>query len=303
MNTNEPVVEVRDLRKSFGEAEAVRGVTFSVERGSIFGLIGANGSGKSTTLRCILGLLQPDEGTATVFGADSRSLPKEVRRRVGYLSEKAFPFQDLFVPEILGIQAALFPHWDGAKAEALMKRMRIPTDRLLQGMSFGERRRAELFLALSPDPELLVLDDPWLGLDAAVRRDFLLATLEMTREQGKTVLFTSHVLTDVERVADRVAILRRGTVRTMDDLDALKARTRRLVFSLPAGADPAGVAVPGEISRSTLHGTLTVVTDAWRPDLEARLAERHGPVGVETLNLEALFVEVVGADDGESGED
>ena len=288
------VAEVRELRKTLGRKEAVRGITFELQPGSILGLIGPNGSGKTTTLKCLLGLLRPDFGSCRVLGADSAALPRPIRRRVGYLSEKPFPWQDLPVPDLLAFVASLHDAWDGARVAALGKRMGVAMDRPLAAMSFGERRRAELFLALAPDPELLVLDDPWLGVDARVRRDFLLVMLEEAREKGRSVLFTSHILTDVERVADRVGILVDGAFRTLDDLDALKARVRRLVVELRPGAKPDDVSVPGEVSRSVEDGVVSVVTERWAPGLEEAVAARCGRVTVEPLNLEAAFVELTG---------
>jgi ABC-2 type transport system ATP-binding protein len=289
-----PVLEVKDLKKTMGSVDAVRGLSFSVGKGSIYGLIGPNGSGKTTAIKCLLGLLRPEAGECRVLGEDSKSLSRACRQRVGYLSEKPFPWQDLVVPDLLRFLAALFDRWDGPRMEALGKRMGVALDRPLNAMSFGERRKAELFLALAPDPEVLVLDDPWLGVDARVRRDFLLALLEETRERGRTVLFTSHILTDVEKVADRVAILVNGTIRTEDDMDALKARVKRIVIELRPGVSPDEVVVAGEVSRALAGGVLTLVTSAFAPDVEARLAERFGRVTVEPLNLEAAFVELTG---------
>jgi ABC-2 type transport system ATP-binding protein len=289
-----PILEIRDLKKTMGSVEAVRGLSLRVEKGSIFGLIGPNGSGKTTAIKCLLGLLRPEAGECRVLGEDSKSLSRACRQRLGYLSEKPFPWQDLAVPDLLRFLAALFDRWDGPRVEAMAKRMGVALDRPLAAMSFGERRKAELFLALAPDPEVLVLDDPWLGVDARVRRDFLLALLEETRERGRTVLFTSHILTDVEKVADRVAILVNGAIRTEDDMDALKARVKRIVIELRPGVSPDEVVVAGEVSRSLAGGVLTLVTSAFAPDVEARLADRFGRVTVEPLNLEAAFVELTG---------
>jgi len=294
MSEGGAVVEVRDLRKTLGSKEAVRGISFSVDPGSILGLVGPNGSGKTTTLKCLLGLLRPDAGECRVLGADSRSLPRAVRQRIGYLSEKPFPWQDLPVPDLLRFVASLYDSWDAGRVDALARRMGVALDLPLAAMSFGERRRAELFLALAPDPEVLVLDDPWLGVDARVRRDFLLVMLEEARERGRTVVFTSHILTDVERVADRVGVLVDGSFRVLDDLDALRARVRRLVVELRPGVAPESVVVPGEIARSVEERTVTVVTERFGPEVERALTERCGGVAVEPLNLEAAFIELVG---------
>jgi len=289
--TNDVAVRAEGLTKRLGATDAVRDVSFDVHAGSVFGLIGRNGSGKTTTIRMLLGLLRPDAGRSSVFGEDSLELSAAARRRIGYLSEEEFPYDDLPVPELLEWLSAFFPAWDWDRAERWVKRFEVSRTKLLKEMSKGERRRAELILVLAQDPDLLVLDDPALGLDATVRRDFLSAALEMARDEGKTVLFTSHVLTDVERVVDTVAFLERGALRTCAPLDEVKARTKRLV--LP-GAAMADVVVPGEVRRRTEGGDLVVVTEAFGPALEATLRARHPSLAVEDLNLEEIFVEVLG---------
>jgi len=280
------------VSKSFGGSKALEGFSLEVPAGSVFGLLGRNGTGKTTAVRILLGLLRPDAGRSEVLGEDSLRLPRGVRRRVGYLSEEAFPYDDLEMPRLLRFVSAFFERWDMERCERLAKRMEVRRDVPLKEMSLGERRRAELFLALAQDPEILVLDDPWLGLDAVARRDFLETALEAAREEGKTLLFTSHVLTDVERIVDRVAILREGRVRTASGLDDLKARTKRVILDLPGGGDGGGIVVPGEVARRREAGSLVVVTEGRSPGLEARLAAGGAEVRVEDLGLEEIFIEL-----------
>lgn len=292
--SGEAAVVAEHLARRLDDVEAVRDVSFTVERGSVFGLVGRNGSGKTTTIRLLLGLLQPDAGRSTVLGADSLALPAAVRRRIGYLSEEPFPYDDLPVPETLEWLSAFFPAWSWDRARRWVERFDVPRMQALKEMSKGERRRAELLLVLAQDPDLLVLDDPALGLDATVRRDFLAAALEVVRDEGKTVLFTSHVLTDVERVVDTVAFLDRGTVRACAPLEDVKARTKRLVFPETTVDALAPVVVPGEVARRAEGGDVVVVTEAFGPALEARLRAAHPRLAVEDLNLEDVFVEVLG---------
>ena len=288
------VVRAEGLTKRLGETDAVHDLSFDVREGAVFGLVGRNGAGKTTTLRMLLGLLRPDAGRSTVFGEDSLDLSAAARRRIGYLSEEEFPYADLPVPELLEWLSAFFPAWDWDRAERWVKRFDVSRSKLLNEMSKGERRRAELILVLAQDPDLLVLDDPALGLDATVRRDFLTAALEMARDDGKTVLFTSHVLTDVERVVDTVAFLERGALRSCGALDDVKARTKRIVLPGAAAAD---VVVPGEVRRRKDGRDLVVVTEAFGPALEATLRAKHPSLEVEDLNLEEIFVEVLGRPD------
>ena len=287
------VVEAIQLRKQFGARDAVADVSLSVPDGSVFGLVGRNGAGKTTTIRLLLGLLRPDAGHSSIFGEDSLELSRPCRRRIGYLSEEPLPFDDLPLPGLLRYVSAFFETWDWAYSESLTERLDVPRDRTLKQMSRGERRRAELLLVLAQRPDLLILDDPWLGLDAAIRREFLVTALELARDEGKTVLFTSHVLSDVERIVDRIALLDKGVVRSGGTLDEVKARTKRLVLGVN-GTDPRRVVVPGEVSRSVDGDDLVVVTEAFTPALEEKLRATATRVEVTHLNLEEIFCELVG---------
>jgi ABC-2 type transport system ATP-binding protein len=292
------VIEAEGLTRSFGSTEAVKDLSFRVEAGSVYGLLGKNGSGKTTTIRLLLGLLAPDGGWSRVLGEDSRDLSPGCRQRIGYLSEEPFPYQDLPLPALLRFVAAFFPRWDWDHTNALLRRFAVPTDKPLSGMSAGQRRLCELLLVLAQKPDLLVLDDPAMGLDVTVRREFLWAALEVARDEGKAVLFTSHVLTDVERVVDTVGVLESGRLCVQAPLEELQARMKRLLFELPVAAAPDPPAVAGELSRKRSGRDVVVVTGAYTPELEAELRRAGGLAAVEDMNLEDIFIAIV---DGKAG--
>ncbi|MEM6674620.1 MAG: ABC transporter ATP-binding protein [Planctomycetota bacterium] len=290
---SDAVIQAAGLRKSYGDKEAVRGLDFEVERGRIFGLIGPNGAGKSSTIRMLMGLSRPDEGSVRVFGEEATRMQRATRQRIGYLSEQSIEDHGLPLSGLLRYHSAFFPTWDWDRVDELARRIDVPRDRPLDEMSAGQRRRCELVLTLAHDPDLLVLDDPTVGLDATVRRDFLWAALELARDDGKTIVFTSHVLHDVERIVDTVAILRDGRLAAYDELDALLGRTKRVVLR-----DAAGAEVPtldGELSRESRGSDLVVVTERFDDALERELRGRHDAI-VENLNLEELFCEHAGAE-------
>jgi ABC-2 type transport system ATP-binding protein len=302
MNGEAFVIEAHDLTRSFGTVEAVNGLSFRVAPGSVYGLLGKNGSGKTTTIKMLLGLLWPDRGTSSVLGEPSRRLSPDCRRRIGYLSEEPFPYADLPVPALLRFVSAFFPHWDWGYTNGLVERFAVPLDRPLQSMSAGERRKCELLLVLAQKPDLLILDDPALGLDVTVRREFLWAALEVARDEGKAVLFTSHVLTDVERVVDTVGVLDGGRLLLQAPLEELQERTKRLVFSLPGVGVPGPAVVDGELSRERRGKDVLVVTADYTPQLEARLRDSAYLSAVEDLNLEDIFVALVGTKTGAASE-
>ena len=220
------------------------------------------------------------------------------RQRIGYLSEEsAYTIHsDLPITESLEFQSHFFEVWDWDWCRHLIDKMRVAPDKTLGDMSKGERRKAELLLALAHKPDLLILDDPAVGLDVTVRRDILWVTLEAAKQEGKTIIFTSHILQDVERVVDDILILDQGKVRLAGQMEDLKARTKRLVLAGVDGMDP----LPGEISRKQLGRDLVLVTDQFTPKLEADLHERCPGLQVEDMNLEDIFCEVIGDQDQEA---
>jgi ABC-2 type transport system ATP-binding protein len=283
-------IRAEGLCRKYGKKVALRDLDLEVPEGSVFGLVGPNGSGKTTAIRCILGLLRPNRGRVTVFGEPSVALSPETRRRIGYLSEEPFPYDDLPVDDLLRFVSAFFPAWDWERSRDLLERMEVPRTQVLREMSAGQRRRAELLLALAQDPDLLVLDDPTAGLDVTVRRDFLRGALELAREEGKTVLFTSHILTDVERIVDTIGFLVGGTMRLVAPLDELKGRTKRIVFE----GDDAPPRLAGELAREAVPGGTAVVTGEFGDRLADRLRAQRGPYHVEDMDLEDIFLAVVG---------
>ncbi len=285
MNT-EPVVSTHNLCRSFGVTRAVNNLTLEVPQESVFGLIGPNGSGKTTAIRLILGLLEPDSGESVVFGEPSPELRSRTRQRIGYLTEEPLPFGSQSVDALLKYISCFFDHWDWDYAKRERRRFDIPGDKPLDQLSFGQRRRAELLLVLAQKPDLLILDDPTIGLDASVRRDFLYTALEAAQEEGRTVLFTSHVLHDVERVVDRVGIITSGSMDEVAELDDLKTRTKRLVLR----ADANEADIPGLVSCHRNGTLLFAVTSRFDQELATSLRARYGELEVEDINLEDIFL-------------
>ena len=217
MSTNhesgpENVVEVRDLARRFGAKVALNGVSLAVPRGQVFGLVGANGAGKTTLIRHVLGLLRPTAGRVSVFGRDPVADPVGVLSRVGYLSEENDLPGWMRVGELMRYSRAFYPGWDDAYAEELRAMFALDPAAKIKTLSKGQKARAGLVVALAYRPELLVLDEPSSGLDPIVRRDILGAVLRTIADEGRTVLFSSHLLEEVEQVADHVTMIRQGEV-------------------------------------------------------------------------------------------
>jgi ABC-2 type transport system ATP-binding protein len=302
MSGEEIVVQATGLRKNYDGLTAVDGLSFEVRRGSIYGLLGPNGSGKTTTLKLLLGLFWPDKGTSEIFGESSKALSWRCRQRIGWLSEEKFPYDNLPLPDLLKFVSAFFENWDWNYARELLKKFEVPADRPLSSLSHGERRKAELLTVLAQKPDLLILDDPAVGLDTIMRREFLWAALEVAADENCTVLFTSHILTDVERVVDTVGLMRKGKMYRSGALDELKARTKRLVFrniEETGTMDSTLPPVAGEVSRRRVGSDLLVITEAFDAEYVAALRAAGACAEVEDLALEDIYCELIG--DGEKG--
>ncbi len=224
------VVRVEGVVRRFGARTALAGATLAVPRGGVFGLIGVNGSGKTTLIKHVLGLLRPQEGTVCTFGIDPVADPVSVLKRIGYLSEENDLPGWMRVGELFRYVAAFYPDWDARFAEELRQRFALDAGAKVAGLSRGQKARAGLVTALAHRPELLVLDEPSSGLDPLVRRDILGAVVRTVAEEGRTVLFSSHLLDEVERVADRVAILNAGRVVYSATVEEFAERHRRLTL-------------------------------------------------------------------------
>lgn len=223
-----PAICIEGLTKRFGRCVAVDGLDLRVETGSVFGLVGQNGAGKTTTLRCILDLLRPTAGRITVLGDDSVADSVAIRARVGYLPEETDSWGWMTVAECLWFHSGFYASWDAALAEDLRERLGLDPARKLRALSRGTRAKVNLIAALAHRPELLILDDPTSGLDPVVRREFLEAMIETVNAEGNTVLLSTHLLHEMERVADRVAVLHEGRLLLSAQIDELKERYKKL---------------------------------------------------------------------------
>ena len=225
-----PIVEIEKLTRHFDAKVAIHELSLTIPRGGVFGLIGGNGAGKTTLLRHILGMLKAQSGFVKVFGLDPVANPVGVLGRIGYLSEDRNLPNWMRVRELMRYTQAFHPGWDEAYAEELREAFDLDPKARVKNLSRGQRARAGLLIALAHRPDLLVLDEPSSGLDPVVRRDILGAIIRTIGEEGRTVLFSSHLLDEVERVADRVAIIHQGKIMLAASMDEIKETHRRLTL-------------------------------------------------------------------------
>ena len=223
---SESVITISALTRHFGGKTALSAVSLSVACGAVYGLVGANGAGKTTLIKHILGLLRAESGSVRVFGLDPVADPVGVLSRIGYLSEENDLPGWMRVEELIRYQRAFYPRWDDAYAEELRQTFALETTAKIKILSKGQKARAGLLIALAHRPELLVLDEPSSGLDPIVRRDILGAVIRTIADEGRTVLFSSHLLEEVEQVADHVTMISEGRIVLSAPLEDIKESHR-----------------------------------------------------------------------------
>jgi ABC-2 type transport system ATP-binding protein len=289
------VIEARGLTRYFGRRCAVDGLSFRVPRGSVFAFIGRNGAGKTTTIRMILGLLEPTRGSSAVLGCDCTALPPEVRGRIGYMAEGHPVYAWMRVGQYARFQRGFYRHWNQDVFAAVIDYFAMDPRTKAGDLSHGQRAGLHLAMTLAIEPELLVLDDPATGLDPAARRSLLEAMLYFTRSRERTIFFSSHLLDDVERVADHVAVLDYSVLRACCSVETFCDRVRRLVARFPDGPPRDLPAVPGLLRVSRAENELALVV-ANPDDRTRRHLESLGALAVDEqpLSLEDALIAYVG---------
>jgi len=282
---NHPAIRVSNVRKKFRDHDVLNGLTFEVPVGQTFAFLGRNAAGKTTTIRMLLGLLSPDEGSISVLGINPQTNPLAVRRRVGYLAEDQQMFGWMTVEQIVQFTAPFYDTWDAALATQYLQQFELPRGTKIKHLSKGQNVRLGLVLALAHRPELVILDDPVLGLDPIMRKEFNRDLIAHLQGEGRTVLYSSHLLYEVEPVADAVGILHRGQIVRQGTTDGLRDQVKRLL--IPAGsADrlPAlkllDVATMGERTAVTVDDAPSAIAALHRTGIEPEIVD---------LNLDEIF--------------
>jgi ABC-2 type transport system ATP-binding protein len=234
-----PIIRLASISKRFGKTAVLERLDWQIMPGQVIGLLGRNGAGKSTLLECLLGLRETDGGSVTIYGEDVNALSDATRARIGYVPQKSDLFEWMTPRQMLDYFKALYPRWNEARVNGLLERWGF--DKAMQGkpiskLSGGEQQRLSIIRALGPEPDLLILDEPVASLDPVGRRDFLRELIGGVVERGTTVVFSTHILSDLERVVLDVAFLKDGKIALQGPLDDLLEGARRVA---EPGAVPA----------------------------------------------------------------
>ena len=290
---SEIVLTTENLTKYYGDLLALDHLNLQVPRGCIYGLLGRNGSGKTTAIKLMLGLLSPTAGSARLLGCDSQEISPEVRQRIGYVTEGHRLPGWMRIRDLERFQRAFFPgQWDSSLFGEMLNYFGLSPKHKIKRISNGQRGQISLALAMAPNPELLLMDDPTLGLDTAIRRQFLEGMIQLIQRQGKTIVFSSHILSDVERVADRIAVIDKGVLRADCSLDEFRRAVRKVRFSFKENV-PGDVSLAGLLHKRqrgkelelTLVGASDQQIDGWAGEVGA---DYHKEM---EMNLEDQFIE------------
>ena len=287
---NDNTIEISHVRRRFGKTVALDDVSLNVPQGIVMGLIGENGAGKTTLIKHVLGLLKAKAGGVRVFGLDPVRDPVGVLGRIGYLSETRDLPEWMRIGQLMRYSRPFYPNWNQAYAEELRETFELDSLQKIKTLSKGQRARTALLIALAHRPDLLLLDEPSTGLDPIVRRDILSAIIRTVADEGRTVLLSSHLVDEVERVADSVAIIHHSQIVLIDSLNNIKETHHRLTlrFDEPQAAAPqlsgALSCVGGPLEWTFLcDGQIDQLKDAART-LDAHIVEQSTPT------LEDIFI-------------
>jgi ABC-2 type transport system ATP-binding protein len=220
-----PIISARNVIKQFGAKSVLKGVDLAIPAGSIVGLLGTNGSGKTTLLKCLVGLLRPQTGDCALFGERSWDLGAAAKARLGYVPQVISLYPWMTVADLIRYTASFYPRWNRGLIDRLREEWELPPSDRVGNLSVGQMQKLAILSALGHEPDLLILDEPAASLDPLARRRFLQLIVELAEPGGRTVLFSTHITSDLERVADTVAILRDGQIAHFGSLEDLKEQT------------------------------------------------------------------------------
>lgn len=292
------VVDFRNIHRAYKrDVDVLDGVTFSIEAGQVVGLVGKNGAGKTTLIRIAMGMIAPQRGSVEIFGLNPRNAPLDVKRRVGYVSEDQILPPFLTIGEVIDLHRGLFDKWDDGMERDLRERFELSRGTKIKNLSKGQARQVALLCAVAHRPELLLLDEPAGGLDPAARREFLETSIQYLNEEGSTILFSSHHMTDVERLADRIVMIHKGRLLVDDALDSLQENYSLALVPHDAKATREHLlALDGCLGVRERTEALHAV---FRNDPENSQLYLERELGISntrctTLALEEMFIELVG---------
>jgi ABC-2 type transport system ATP-binding protein len=292
--TMENVIETNQLTRKYGKLDAVHDLTISVPNGSVLAFLGPNGAGKTTTIRMLMNIIEPTSGSSSVLGVDSRRLGPAQLQQIGYVAADQRMPDWMTIRDFLAYCRPMYPTWDDGFAQSLLKQYALPPDQKLANLSRGMRMKAMLISSLAYRPRLLILDEPFAGLDPLVRDEFVQGILELTEQDRWTIFISSHDIEEVERLADRICIVNEGRLCENESVESLQARFR-LVQVMVRDGDVLPAKLPAHWLVAEQQGNMLRFVDSryseangekfWRSQLPA-----SAQIEAKTMSLREIFL-------------
>ncbi len=287
-----PYIAARGLGKSFSGKPVLADVSFTVEPGDVVGVLGKNGAGKTTLLELVLGFTPATAGGVQLFGYDSYRLPGAAKARVGFVPQQDELVNQLTAADQIGVIASFYPKWDDELVGRLCGEWEVDLRQRVKNMSVGQRQKLSILLGLGHKPDVLILDEPVASLDPVARRQFLEQIIEVAADGNRAVVFSSHIVSDVERLANKIWILKDQRMFWQGDFDSLKDSIVR-VHVRATQPLPASLAIPNALSVQRNGTTAAAIVRGWRAEVQDGLAlELGAEIEIEQLTLEEIFLEL-----------
>ncbi len=294
MNSEEPIIRIGGLCKKFGKTIALEQVSIEVFAGGITGLLGANGAGKSTLLRHIIGLYLPDSGRCETFGCEAAKLGPQELARIGYVHQEGELLDWMKVSQLIRYVAAYYPGWDSELEGRYITEFDVSTDARVGSLSPGERQKLAILLAIGFKPELLILDEPASALDPIARANFLNLLLELIQDEKRTIIISSHILSDIEKVMDRTVIMKKGKILCDSGFDDLLEKYCRVRINAVNGKLPAQLPFANIIQSQRNDGqAILTICDTPRETIERQGESLKCDIDIQPLSLEEIYRIVV----------
>jgi len=293
MDRSSFAIETQELTKRFGRQLAVDNLTMAVPKGSVFAFLGKNGAGKTTTIRMLMNLLNRTSGEARIMGLDCARESMKIRKRIGYVGDNQRMYDWMTTREIMWFCKGFRDDWNDDFASDLQARLELPDEKKVGALSRGMQAKLALLLAMAHKPEILILDEPTSGMDVVVRRDFIKRIIELTQGEGRSIFFSSHLVHEVERVADWVGVIDKGKLVWCSTINELKSSIKQITLTFDALPESFSV-IPGLLNVESVAGQTIITVRDFSDGTCAAAASLHPKhMQVNDLGLEDIFVKLV----------
>ncbi len=287
------ILLVQHLYKRYGHKQVLEDFNMSLERGKVFGLLGNNGEGKTTLIRIIMGIIPADRGKIIYNGQPVSFNRPRYKKEVAYIPEESIFFSWMSIRELMTFNASFYPQWNDRKARSLLDWFNLDRKLQIKNLSRGMKLKLGLIIALAAEPKLLVLDDPTSGMDIPTRHDFLKSLIQEIREAGTSILFSSHIVHELEGIIDHLGILRKGKLILDEKFDIVKEQARKVRLDFDSSRPP-DIKAEGMIDRHISGSRCELAVYPWRDEIKSQLAAfQPDRIEIDSMTLEEIFIHFV----------